>query len=324
MAGALSIRLAPPAQGARELICKTDEATVSRVIAPGRYAGMVERLQVMEKAGFSVPMLFHLYHDRDGVYPYQFSPQDPADQILRFLSLRFAKTLFPDNFVDARETRISRPGGGLVSAMYSGYVPDETGVIARRSLFMSRYYDAEGEDERRRIQRRFDLEERRSCPDLARAINAMELSGLVIPHPEANYHLSGGDVVFFEVLGIRLRRAFAMANELARDPEESFALLSMIHAVMLRHYSRANPAYFSFFKEYRGIGLDEIYSSVLWLLADMASFYPRNWAYPGARLFEEDIHASFHEVFQRAAYAREGLTSPWKADMPVAIDPSLV
>ncbi|MEW6035437.1 MAG: hypothetical protein AB1529_02390 [Candidatus Micrarchaeota archaeon] len=316
------IRCAQPVRGEREPFCRTDEASVSRMLS-GRYSGMVERLQDMDGAR---GMSFQLYH-ADGKYvsPYQVSPREPANHVMRFLALRFARSMFPQNFIDARELRISALGGRAVSAMYSGYVEDGTGVIARRADFMRRYYEADGRGERDAIQAKFDSSERASCPDLDEAMRDMELSGIIIPHPEANYHACGGNVVFFEVLGIRLRRAFAFANELSANPEESLALLSLMYAAMLRHYSRANPSYFAYFEDYHGFCLHDISNGVLGTLAELASFYPQGNNFFESWFFKDDIHSALHQACGRAKLIKSGLVAgPQGTKWPVSIEPSLV
>ncbi len=45
----LRIMRAPPVEGKREIICKTDEARVSRIRGRPPYDGMVERLQKVER-----------------------------------------------------------------------------------------------------------------------------------------------------------------------------------------------------------------------------------------------------------------------------------
>ncbi len=102
-------------------------------------------------------------------------------------------------------------GGWLAAAMYSDFVPDETGVIARREEFSRRFYSSDDYAERKAIQLESNAAEHASNPALANFARVMELSGISVPHPEANYHVAGEKTVFFEVLGVDVRKAFSAA-----------------------------------------------------------------------------------------------------------------
>ncbi len=315
------IILAPPIRGRRESICKSDEAKVSRMIRPEKYAGMVERLQVGDDSPFSKSMRFVIHPTPDGTNLYPVYPENPANPILRFLSLRFARSLFPDNFVDMHELRIStKAGGKLASAMYSDYVPDETGVIPRRAEFFRLFYGTKDSWRQEQIRQDATRTEHESCATLTEVSRMMGLSGIIVPHPEANYHVSDGKVVFFEVLGIDLPKAFAAVDGLAPGIGEPIVLLSMIYGVMLRDYSKRNSAYVSRLgKRYDGLDFDAITLSALCGLLEMTDS-PASLQLG----FFREIHTILHDVFHRAVMVREGLKhEPTVPEFPVWLDPAL-
>jgi hypothetical protein len=93
---------------------------------------------------------------------------------------------------------------------------------------------------------------------------------------------------------------------------------------MLRHYSRANPAYFAFFGEYLAFGLHDMSSGVLGLLSEQAALYPPGSNMYKTDLFGDDIHASLHQACGRAQLIKSGLVSvPRRPEWPVSIEPSL-
>jgi len=311
---------APPIRGRREPLCKSDEARASRMTGPEKYAGMVERLQVAGSSPFSNSMRFVIHPTPDGTNVYPFYPENPRNPMLRFLSLRLAKSLFPDNFVDMRELRISERRGKIVSAMYSVYVPDQTGVIPRRDEFSRNYYGSRGNERREQIRNDAARTEHESCPSLSSAIRTADLAGIIVPHPEANYHFSDGNVVFFEVLGIDFPKAFSAVNTLAPGIGEPIVLLSMIYGVMLRDYSKRNPGYVSRLgSRYERLDFDSITLSALCGLLEMTDS-----PFALQRGFFREIHTILHDVFERAVMVQEGLKSaPIVPQYPVWLDPAL-
>jgi hypothetical protein len=315
------IILAPPVRGRRESICKSDEARVGRMIRPEKYAGMVERLQVGDNNPFSKSMKFVIFPSPDGDNRYPVNPADPSNPLLRFLSLRFARSLFPDNFVDMRELRISKKTGGkLVSAMYSDYVPDATGVIPRRDEYFRKFYGTTDGGRQKNIQQEAMRIEHESCATLSNVSRMMDLAGIIVPYPEFNYHVSNGKVVFFEVLGIDFPQAFAAVNDFAPGIGEPIVLLSMIYGVMLRNYSMRNPGYVSRLGgSYDGLDFDAITLSALCGLLEMSDSPAQL-----QRGFFRDVHTILHDVFERAIMVREGLKrDPIIPEYPVWLDPAL-
>ncbi|MEW6721960.1 MAG: hypothetical protein AB1324_01725 [Candidatus Micrarchaeota archaeon] len=220
----------PPSGGKRERLCSSDEAEVSLMLS-GRMKGMVERLQApgrdAEREG-----TFSISDFGGGDFVFMTGPSRADYHVLKALSLCLAGELFPGGFVDIAELRLSGRGGGIASASYSSLVPDESGVIGRRREAMERFYAAEGREAREDILFDADFEERRRNPMLRPLAGKAWIAGLRVPHPEANYHVSGGRTVFFEVDAIDMRRALAAA---ARSPEsDATGYLAQIYAVVIK------------------------------------------------------------------------------------------
>jgi len=321
------IRHAPPIRGERELLCKTDEASVSRMRSPKRYAGMVERLQKPAESDRLLEMSFGLTVAREsGEGAYDISPEFSANFILRFLALRLARSIHPENFVNVRELRISGRCGWPAGATYSDFVPDETGVMARRAEFSRRFYSSDFQADRVAIQLESNAVEHDSNPALANFARIMELSGISVPHPEANYHMAGKRTVFFEVLGVDVHKAFSAAVRFSPEPEESLALISTICAVMFSHYNRMNPknAYL-LARSFGNFGFEDTSRIIYNILSYAAARKARCDLNEGGMGLFSELHSSMQFTYAMA------LALPWKSESgmprngwPVAIDPRLL
>jgi len=230
------ISYSAPVKGRREPMCRTDEARVSRIRAPfSPYDGMVERVQAVAPSPPGKTQRFGIFHRR--------TPVDGFDKpvleimsgmlsyhVLKFLALRVGRALDSRKFVNARELRVFRGDGGLHTAMYSDFVSDDTGVIRRRAKAMREYYGSSPK-ESAGVLKAADRREHRSNPRLGKCVkDAQVFTGVRIPHPESNYHLSNGETVFFEACGIDLRRAATVASEVGRY-QGSQELLDIKHAM---------------------------------------------------------------------------------------------
>ncbi|MFH1685817.1 MAG: hypothetical protein ABH983_05950 [Candidatus Micrarchaeota archaeon] len=123
--------------------------------------------------------------------------------IFKFQALRYARSLFPSNFISARELRIS----GSSCNTYSDFVPDETGVIRRQTTARS-MFDLAPETERHHVVEQANAIERELNPELLKLIKKFKSAGLTLAHPESNFHVSSGNTVFFEVTEIDIEVAF--------------------------------------------------------------------------------------------------------------------
>jgi hypothetical protein len=211
----MSVKIAPPVRGLgkRTALCKGDEARVSRIcLGPGK-KDLVERVQPFHNDVFlSQEFAISIRQGYDKVWP----PSDAAYHLQKFFSLRLAKALFPENFPECKEIRLFSRFGHMMSATYSDFVADETGVVARRAKNMKQYYrmlysptDSESFGHAKAFCSQCDETENKLNPALAPLVRKMHISGIGISHPEANYHIEGGKTVLFEVNGLRLMRAYA-------------------------------------------------------------------------------------------------------------------
>ena len=130
----MSIKFAPRVIAKRELICKTDEAVVSRLFTNNRYNGMVERLQKIPGSDLQLFWL-HCSDNRK----YSIASSQKIYQVMKFQALRLARSLFPDNFVNLHAMHISKRADSF--ATYSDYVPDDNGVIERQSQRRIKFYN---------------------------------------------------------------------------------------------------------------------------------------------------------------------------------------
>jgi hypothetical protein len=323
----LRIRKAPPVRGIRESLCSSDEAAVSRIVSPRRYEGLVERLQKPGMNALLMDTAFSISLMREPLEgTYDVSSEEHHNFMLRFLALRLARSIHPDNFVNTRELRLhGRDSSGLTAAMYSDFVPDEGGVIARRTEFSRRFYSSEDDGERKSIQLKSNAAEHSANPSLANHQRLMELSGIFIPHPEANYHVSGGKTVFFEVLGIDAPKAFSAAVSFSPEPEESLALLSTMLAVVFRRYAGMNPRNALMLEElFRTLDFNELSNVIFGILSEHADSVMDGNLRHRCGLFN-DIHSSMQYAYAMSigtpCYSRRsGPANGW----PVSIDQALL
>jgi hypothetical protein len=236
----------------------------------------------------------------------------PAYPIMKFVSLLFAGAVFPDNVVRMRELRISV----LQAATYSDYVPDDNGVIARRAAAMREFYRAvsgsEGESESQlRIKQEADEEERRLNPGLVEAAEKMREAGIIIAHPEANYHVAGSRTVFFEISGLDIKDALSASS----GNERALKLLSLIYALHLRDMAN-NRQNNGSVKEYptsrQYLDYNRVYEAVYNIFIKTEPHRLRMFLEEGNELLKRSLHDY--------RYGLKGFEVP---PMPVRIDPKV-
>lgn len=236
----MKIRCAKPIRGKRKLLCKTDEARISRVFTKdGRE--LVERLQHFPESAGSTPTVFNLQLSE--IYIDHFSQKYSTYHLMKALALETAHSIFPENFLHLHEVRFFSEASQRYAASYSDFIPDETGVIARRRKIMKSYYQTKDKTARIAIKKRFDRAEHLITPGLEPVIRRAQAAGIAVPHPEANYHLSEGRIVFFEVDTIDLPATVAFAR--LSDDDSTLGLLAIIYASyvrMLAYRAIQNPA----------------------------------------------------------------------------------
>lgn len=228
----MTVLLAPPIRAKKELICRGDEATVSRILS-GRYKGMVERLQRGPRAitqYFDIKLGDHVQQRKD------FGNNTLPYHLLHYLALRLAYRLFPENFPRAHTLHISKEGT-VCSAMYTDYVPDGNGRLKRTASAMKRYYEGNSDQEREAIRLAADEVEHALSPGLSHLVDEIQSAGLKVPHPEANYHLSGENLVFFEIWKVDFPRTLNYLLENAPADKTARDMLVQLHLFVLMSMS---------------------------------------------------------------------------------------
>lgn len=223
----MKIRYCGPVKGRRELLCVGDEARVSRLHTHNKYDGMVERLSPVSDIESRFVVHF------GGNFDLSFYSSRVSYHLFKFLSLSLAKCLYPENIVNAPETRFFRRNGKLFAATYSDFVPDETGVIPRRAETMSKFY-ASPDDLRDAVRSVSDAKEHSLNPKLGAVVANLHSAGLYPPHPEANYHLTAGRTVFFEISEIELPTVYQRIISLDDKFSEAHRIFAMICAVVAK------------------------------------------------------------------------------------------
>jgi len=220
----MPILLKPPVAGERSPIGKGDEAVITRVFKSKEkgYEGIVERRQELpgEHGHGCGGMRFFLSLSGkpDARMDFLFCRNLLPCHVQRYLGTRLAGTLYPDNFVNYHELRLSREESGIIAATYSDFVPDETGVGERWQQLRERVHKmmeyvctpetirewAMAEEEKARQVRKAEKREQRLNPALLKTEAMLRKGGVYAAHPQANYHLHAGNTVFMETGGIDL------------------------------------------------------------------------------------------------------------------------
>lgn len=206
-----------PVSARREFICNGDEARVSRILT-GPYEGLVERLQTDVPKEFL--KTFDIKHGANIFYSAKY--YHPLYHAMKFLSHLYAKKVLPDHFPFFHELRVYH-GKKTVYSSYSDFVPDQTDTLVRKAVARKRYYKENDPS----IRLESDEIENILHPELKEAIGKLVQAGIVIHHPEANFHFNG-NIVFFDIDGLFLDQARKTNNR------EALSILSMIPSIILK------------------------------------------------------------------------------------------
>ena len=217
----------------REPICKGEEAKVSRIWTRNMpwLDGLVERKQPIGRHMCREKILFHDHDITNSV-----DDSQVHYHYFNYTALRLGKVLFPENFPDICAHYIFKERGKPVFAYYSDFIPDTTGVIGRRAGNISRYHAIGKLDDRKEMRAKTDAHERLSSKALCSGMEALGRAGLVLNHPEANYHEDArGNAVFFEIDGLDLRKMISTLNALpeGKRKENAHLYLAMNYAIFL-------------------------------------------------------------------------------------------
>ena len=234
----MRIHYSRPARGERQFICKGDEARVSRMLS-GQYKDLAERLQKTRLGPVRsalAPSFFSIEEynlRRKPMIGGAFAPREPAYHILKILANQLARELFPENFARQHELRIFRKKGFCIYASYSDFIPDETQTVQRKTAGRERFYDAlrgKGDKRYHEVRDELDTAERGLVPGLVELVEKLRSAGIVIMHPEVNYHVHDGRPVFFDVDGLVLNPLV----ESAKGNVAQSSLLGPIFATMVK------------------------------------------------------------------------------------------
>jgi|GEM_PF-6755392 len=196
----------------RTKICAGEEATVFRINktsnpffrALAERNGIAERRPVQDGSGERI--LKYIWSEQEGAST-EYVSGEVYWQMLNFYSMRLANVLFPQNFPKVHALRFCIGQDKKIGArLYTEFVPDENGALARKIDTLKKYrrLSSAGE-EWESLRDAADTIERLSCGGLEDAAKRVRAAGLMMYHPEMNYHERDGVPVFFEVDGIVLK-----------------------------------------------------------------------------------------------------------------------
>ncbi|MBI5554182.1 MAG: hypothetical protein HY917_05595, partial [Candidatus Diapherotrites archaeon] len=159
--------------------------------------------------------------------------------------LRLASLLFPGHFAEPKAFR--------ESSLYTKPVADETNVLE----FKRKYYQ---EAYRKKRLKEFRMQEdekiRERVPGLEPLARQMKEAGIEIPHPEVNFHIQNGKIVFFEIHQLNLNKIYQTVKALP-EPLKKKALLQMaglLYESMDSEDRKIHGSKTEFMKRFAGIG----------------------------------------------------------------------
>jgi len=287
------IKYAPPVKGKRKLLCRTDEATVSRIRAPfSSYDGMVERIQpVSTPEKDKVKGIMFNLRFGSGDLGVNYGPVDIMYHLMKFLSLRAAKSTFPENIVNVVELRIFRRHGAVQTAMYSDFVSDDNGVIARRKEAMRRFYVNTSPKEKLQIITSADRCERKMNPSLGPLALKIQRTGYSLSHPEANYHVSDGATVFFEIDGVGIHKVIDNKSPSGMDSDPAAQLVLLMHTLLIKEFAirrshTRDAELYPGLVDLARLPIEEIYSMVVGLTKHSSIQRPYDFVRYGPRIWD--------------------------------------
>jgi hypothetical protein len=160
--------------------------------------------------------------------------------VIQFLSLRVAGLFFPENFIKPEHLHLSADGSRIISAMYSDFVSDDSGRTKRSEHYRRMFYDKSKcttREERNVVRMMGDTREQELCPGLAPLTENVEKAGISLAHPEANYQVSDGHIVFFEIRELDLVAAANYIAENLEDKSSARQMLALTHLVTIKAFA---------------------------------------------------------------------------------------
>lgn len=216
----------------KRFIFKGDEARVTRIsCANPFFNGLVERKQQMRvndttKMGFGLfvgEFTVRITNERDTFLNFSSTNSFLETQIMQFHAMKLANVLFPENFPKTRALRFSEIGKKVYAHRYSEFVKDDNGTLKRRKSNYGIFYSMENQDDRDAFRDATDKSEVSLAPSIVETAKNIGNAGIILSHPEANYHLNGKTPVFFEISEIDLGKIAKSISRLEGTKDEKLA-----------------------------------------------------------------------------------------------------
>ncbi|VVB58993.1 Uncharacterised protein [Candidatus Anstonella stagnisolia] len=231
----------------RTKICTGEEATVFRINKTGNpfFRSLIERNGLAERRLAMLrdnePVDVASAHKKQvrgsrshdlGVAVRRFWSGTMAGQVLNFHFMRLANVLFPQHFPKVHALRFCEGREGKMEVrLYTEFVPDGNGAIARKQEALGKFRELmESGRSWDYLRLKSDARERSVCKGLKEAAKKVRAAGLLMDHPEANYHEREGVPVFFEVDGVAMKELVEHIKNMpqGRQKDRANAHLAML------------------------------------------------------------------------------------------------
>lgn len=132
---------------------------------------------------------------------------EPKGALMHYFTMRLAHLLFPDNIINVRGviTHKRTPTGNLKPTFAEHYSPyyglpkkARTEMLRIRKLIEGAYKGKFEDSFVRAELTRYDEKMRAMFPQLIETANRLAKAGFLVPHPEINFTVRNGKIVFFE------------------------------------------------------------------------------------------------------------------------------
>jgi len=169
-------------------------------IAWGESADVLRLPKRLRRFGASVVRIERRYRGKQA----NISPESARS---RYYPMKLAALLFPENVIELRGLQVSKktPKGlvQIAPRYYSPYYPVPPKARKEISQMRDKIRLAhEGKVEWEKMEKEidvFDSRMREMFPDLIPAARKIEAAGFIVPHPEINFTVRNGKIMFYEV-----------------------------------------------------------------------------------------------------------------------------
>ncbi len=157
--------------------------------------------------------------------------------VVRFHQMRLANILFPEHVIELTDFQSKREVWGEMQPrpprFFSRYYPLPTEsrqeMLATRELIRRAHSGLEDDESVKRAVSAHDLRMRERYPELTPTAKKLEAAGFKVPHPEMNFTIHNGKVVFYEAYfqGRQKTQEFSQINSSDMDLIEKEMLRQM-------------------------------------------------------------------------------------------------